>query len=72
MNLQALVEILGRLKPDYGEAITQDTPLIDLGLSSLDMMIILCELEHAYGTDIRLDTLRGIRTVGQLYAAIME
>lgn len=72
MNLLTLIEMIERMKPDYGMAVTQDTLLSDLGLSSLDMMILICELEQICGIEIQLDMLQNIRTVEQLHAAITK
>lgn len=72
MNLLTLIEMIERMKPDYGMPVTQDTLLSDLGLSSLDMMILICELEQICGIEIQLDMLQNIRTVEQLHAAITK
>ncbi len=72
MNLLTLIEMIERMKPDYGMTVTQDTLLSDLGLSSLDMMILICELEQICGIEIQLDMLQNIRTVEQLHAAITK
>ena len=72
MNLLTSIEMIERMKPDYVMAVTQDTLLSDLGLSSLDMMILICELEQICGIEIQLDMLQNIRTVEQLHAAITK
>lgn len=70
MKLDTLIEIIHRQQPDSDIAITGDTSLMDLGLSSLDMIMIACELEHVHGLSVQIDALRNIKTVGQFFVAI--
>ena len=72
MDITTLIEMIRQQKPDCEITITQDTLLRDLGLSSLDMMILICELEHICDIEIQLDTVQNIRTLNQLYAAITK
>lgn len=39
----------------------------DLGLSSLDMMVILCELERSYQIEIPISKLAEVITLNDLY-----
>ncbi len=72
MNLQILIEMIGRLKPNYGVTITKDTLLNDLGLSSLEMMIMIYELEQTCSIEIQLNIFQNVRTVEQLYNVITK
>lgn len=71
MKLETLIELI-KSQLDGDVVITQDTPLIDLGLSSLDMIVMTCELEHVYGLSVQIDALKNVNTVGQLYIAITK
>lgn len=52
--------------------ITPDMDIIhDLGMTSLDMMILLFEIEHTYHVSLQTDKLKGIRTVSDLYNLIL-
>lgn len=72
MNLSTLIKIIERLKPTCEFAITEDTLLRDLGLSSLDMMVLICELEQIWDTKVQLDMLQTTKTVKQFYATIIK
>lgn len=72
MQLDTLIEMIHRQQPDIDITITADTPLMDLGLSSLDMIMIACELEHVHGLSVQIDALRNVKTVGQFFAAISK
>lgn len=72
MKLDTLIEMIHRQQPDSDIAITADTPLMDLGLSSLDMIMIACELEHIHGLSVQIDALRNVKTVGQFFVAISK
>lgn len=51
--------------------ITPETKLIDnLGMTSLDMMIVLFEIEHRYNKKIPLEDLRRVKTVKDLFLLI--
>lgn len=72
MKLDTLIEMINRQQPDSDIVITGDTPLMDLGLSSLDMIMMTCELERVHGLSVKLDALKNVRTVGQFYVAISK
>lgn len=72
MNLEILIEIIERIKPDYGQTVTQDSNLRELGLTSLDMMILLCELEQSSNIKIQFDKIKEAKTVEQLYCLITK
>ncbi len=72
MKLDTLIEMINRQQPDNDIVITGDTPLMDLGLSSLDMIVIACELEHVHGLSVKIDALKNIETVGQFYIAVTK
>lgn len=44
----------------------------DLGLSSLDMMVILCELERSYQIEIPLSKLTEVITLNDLYLLVIN
>lgn len=46
------------------EAVVAETTFESLGIDSLDMTTIVCDLEEAF--DIELENLEGVQTVGQL------
>lgn len=50
------------------EAITEDAVIEDLGIDSLDMVELICDLEEK--CDIEFGEPEGIETVGQLVAHI--
>jgi acyl carrier protein len=52
------------------EAIEEGTTLESLGLDSLDMVELVCDLEEACG--IEFGDAQGIKTVGQLVSHIDE
>lgn len=72
MNLQAFIEIIKSLKPELKIDITENTLLTDIGLTSLDMMIIVGEVEKMNYCSIRIDSLRDNRTVGELYQKLIN
>jgi acyl carrier protein len=72
MTLHTLIEMINRQQPDCNMVVTEDTPLADLGLTSLDMIIIAFELERVHGLAISVDALKNVKTVGQLYTSITK
>ena len=46
------------------EAVSAETTFESLGIDSLDMTTIVCDLEEAF--DVELENLEGVQTVGQL------
>ncbi len=44
----------------------------DLGISSLGMFSMVCDLEEAYGTKISVMSLLNVTTVGQLYKKFVK
>lgn len=72
MELKDLIKVIERFIPDYKNSVTDETLLTDLGLSSLDMMILICEIEKIYKIDIDLTMLKNIKTVKDFYAAVMQ
>ncbi len=72
MNINTIIEFIQRQKPDCEIPITQDTRLTDLHLTSLDMLIMACELESLHNISIPFDALYNVNTIGQLYTVIMK
>lgn len=72
MKLETLIEMMHRQLSDSDITITGDTPLMELGLSSLDMIMMACELEHLHGLSVQLDALKDVKTVDQFFAAITK
>ncbi len=53
--------------------ITADTELVSgLGMTSLDMMVVVCELEHKYNKKIAIDKLVKAKTIADLYSLVKE
>lgn len=51
--------------------ITADSELVcDLGITSLDMMMLICELEHKYNKEISIEKLIEAKTISDLYAIV--
>ena len=72
MELKDLIKVIERFIPDYRNSVTDETLLTDLGLSSLDMMILICKIEKIYKIDIDLTMLKNIKTVKDFYAAVIQ
>lgn len=71
MELKDLIKVIERFIPDYKNSVTTETLLTDLGLSSLDMMILICEIEKTYKIDVDLTMLKGVKTVKDFYTAVI-
>lgn len=53
--------------------LTPDTDLFaDMGLSSIEVMVMLSDLEDAFGIDIPAGELRNVSTVGELSEIILS
>lgn len=55
------------------EDVTVDTLIIDdIGLSSMESILILGDIENEFGIDIPITGLRKVRTVGDLCQHVIE
>ncbi|MBP5291825.1 MAG: acyl carrier protein [Lachnospiraceae bacterium] len=55
------------------EDVTVDTSLIDdIGLSSMESILILGDIENEFGIDLPITGLRRVRTVGDLCQHVIE
>jgi acyl carrier protein len=55
------------------EDVTVDTSIIDdIGLSSMESILILGDIENEFGIDIPITGLRKVRTVGDLCQRVIE
>lgn len=70
MSIEILVSMIRRQKPDCNKEITFETRLDDLGLTSLDMIILACELERIHNISLTIDSLKTVRTVGDFCNAL--
>lgn len=61
------IEILKNHSISDVEITEESTFLTDLGISSLGMFSMVCELEEAYGKKINVMGLINVKKVGQLY-----
>ena len=53
--------------------ITPEMDLInDVGMTSLDMMVVVLEIERKYNKKLHLEKLMGVKTVTDLYALASE
>ena len=68
MTETLLIKLIAQIQPEYEKPITKDSLLADLELSSLDMMILICEMERYQGTDISFAGLQDAKTVEELCA----
>lgn len=66
MSIEILASMIRRQKPDCDLEITAGTRLDDLGLTSLDMIILACELERIHRISLTFDSLKTVETVGNL------
>ncbi len=58
-------------KKDEQMTITADMEMVkDIGMTSLDMMVLLCATEQTYDVILPICQLAGIKTIGDLYALI--
>lgn len=42
----------------------------DIGLTSLDMMVVVCELERRYNKKIGIEKLKNVKTVNDLFLLV--
>lgn len=53
--------------------LTEETGLFeDMGLSSVEVVVMLSDLEEAFGIDIPASELRSVRTVGDLCQVVIS
>ena len=67
-TIETLRNILVETMDVDAEAVTEDATLDDLGIDSLDMTEIMCEIEDAFNIDF--GDPEGLETVGQMVAHI--
>ena len=67
-TIETLRNILVETMDVDAEAVTEDATLDDLGIDSLDMTEIMCEIEDAFNNDFGEP--EGLETVGQMVAHI--
>lgn len=67
-TIETLRNILVETMDVDAEAVTEDATLDDLGIDSLDMTEIMCEIEDAFNIDFGEP--EGLETVGQMVAHI--
>lgn len=69
-RLEKIIEIIKNVGFDVAESnieITADTNIVtDLGQDSLDMVLIVGQLEEVFGVAIENDVIQDIRTVGDM------
>lgn len=70
MNEMLLLELFSQIKPEFEDTITKDTCLEDMGLTSLDKMILICEVERQLGNQIQLSKVQKLITVGDVLALL--
>jgi acyl carrier protein len=69
-HLARIYEVLQPYLPE-GETLSEDSELVsDLGLSSIDVMEMIVEIEDHFDISIPLNILPGISTVGDLATAL--
>lgn len=66
MNETVWFDLLAQIKPEYEGAILKETSLEDMGLTSLDKMILICEVERHMGKPIQLSKVQKLTTVGDM------
>ena len=55
-----------------GDAVTEQTHLIrELGMSSVEIVLLLSELEDRFGVRIPAGALRGVQTAGDLCGTVL-
>lgn len=70
--MDKVVEVIADSVEAEGE-VTVDSHLIsDLGLSSMEAMLILGDLENEFGIDLPINDLKGIKTVGDLAQHVIK
>ena len=67
-TIETLRNILVETMDVDADAVTEDATLDDLGIDSLDMTEIMCEIEDAFNIDFGEP--EGLETVGQMVAHI--
>lgn len=67
-TIETLRNILVETMDVDAEAVTEDATLDDLGIDSLDMTEIMCEIEDVFNIDFGEP--EGLETVGQMVAHI--
>ncbi|MDD6290158.1 MAG: acyl carrier protein [Eggerthellales bacterium] len=67
-TIETLRNILVETMDVDAEAVTEDATLDDLGIDSLDMTEIMCEVEDVFGIDFGEP--EGLETVGQMVTHI--
>ena len=70
MNETLLFELLAQIKPEFEDTISKDTFLEDMGLTSLDKMILICEIERHIGDQIQLSKIQKLITVGDVLSVL--
>lgn len=70
MNKTLLFELFAQIKPEFEDAISKDTFLEDMGLTSLDKMILICEVERHIGNQIQLSKVQKLITVGDVLSLL--
>jgi phosphopantetheine attachment domain protein len=70
MNETLLFELLTQIKPEFEDTISKDTFLEDMGLTSLDKMILICEIERHIGDQIQLSKIQKLITVGDVLSVL--
>ena len=71
MKIHDLENIIKKVKPNVGE-LTSTTLISNAGLTSLDMMIVICEIEKQYARKVHIESLTKANTLGDLYTAIID
>lgn len=66
MNETVLFELLAQIKPEFEDVISRDTLLEDMSLTSLDKMILICQIEQHTGNQISLSKVQKLITVGDV------
>ncbi len=58
---------------DENLKITSESELInDIGMTSLDMMVVVMKIERTYNKKLRFEKLMNVKTVADLYAVAVE
>lgn len=70
MNETVLFELLAQIKPEYEDVISKETFWEDMGLTSLDKMILLCEVERHMGKPIQLSKVQKLTTVSDVLSLL--
>ena len=70
MNETKIFKLLAKIKPEYEDVISKDTSLEVICLTSLDKMILICEIEQCIGKPIQLSKIQKLATVGDFRTLI--